>query len=438
MPVSRHGDDREGAVIDQTAVTIMADVRPERVGELKAVLAEVQMDPGANSLLPFAAFPGLHFARFVVLDPATDLDGRSLPPSLVFLSDVDGPVGSYLKSLVTRFGPGVDRIFAHCEGYPTGRDVTPARRLAYLRAHMKQAEAVYVNTVGRTVRQVHEEARLREQIERFLDESRGRLAGAGPVAIHRAIRTFVAGDPSLAWPLKPAPGPGPRWWLRQLARFAPVALPLLLLSPVLIVAAPFYLFALRLHERRDTAPDVRPDPARVRALAALEDHLVHNQFTAVGFVKPGALRRWTTIAMLWLLNAGVRLLFNRGSLSGITTIHFARWMFINGRRRVVFASNYDGSLESYMDDFINRVAWGLNAVFSNGLAYPRTRWLILGGARNEQAYKHFLRVHQIPTQVWYSAYGRLSAVNIENNAAIRAGLSARLDAPAAAAWLRRF
>jgi hypothetical protein len=34
---------------------------------------------------------------------------------------------------------------------------------------------------------------------------------------------------------------------------------------------------------------------------------------------------------------------------------------------MLFASNYDGSLESYMDDFINKVAWGLNLVFSNGV-----------------------------------------------------------------------
>ena len=65
------------------------------------------------------------------------------------------------------------------------------------------------------------------------------------------------------------------------------------------------------------------------------------------------------------------------------TIHFARWVFIDGKRRMFFASNYDGSLESYMDDFIDKVAWGLNLVFSNGVGYPRTSWLVRGGARNE-------------------------------------------------------
>jgi len=40
-----------------------------------------------------------------------------------------------------------------------------------------------------------------------------------------------------------------------------------------------------------------------------------------------------------------------------------------------YASNYDGSLDSYMDDFINKVAYGLNLVFSNGIGYPRTSFL---------------------------------------------------------------
>ncbi len=32
-----------------------------------------------------------------------------------------------------------------------------------------------------------------------------------------------------------------------------------------------------------------------------------------------------------------------------------------------------------MDDFINKVGWGLNLLFSNGVGWPRTRWLVHGG-----------------------------------------------------------
>ena len=70
---------------------------------------------------------------------------------------------------------------------------------------------------------------------------------------------------------------------------------------------------------------------------------------------------------------------------------------------MLFVSNYDGSLESYMDDFINKVGFGLNIVFSNGLGYPRTNWLFLDGAKDEQKFKYVLRRHELPTEVWYNA-----------------------------------
>ena len=105
---------------------------------------------------------------------------------------------------------------------------------------------------------------------------------------------------------------------------------------------------------------------------------------------------------------------------------------------MLFASNYDGSLESYMVDFIDLVWWGLNLVFTNGYGYPRTRWLIFEGARDEQAFKNYIRNHQLHSQLWYSAYPQLTAVNIANNAAIRAGMSGEMSEQAAARWLQRF
>ncbi len=119
------------------------------------------------------------------------------------------------------------------------------------------------------------------------------------------------------------------------------------------------------------------------------------------------------------------------------TIHFARWVFLDDRRRLIFASNYDGSLESYNDDFVDKVWWGLNPVFSNGVGYPRTSWLFFGGAKQEQQFKDYLRNHQAPTQVWFSAYPDLTALNIENNARLRAGLYGEMSSEETQEWLRR-
>ena len=171
----------------------------------------------------------------------------------------------------------------------------------------------------------------------------------------------------------------------------------------------------------------RTEPAHVATLAAVEDHDVTNSFSAIGSLKPGLVRRWTALAMLWAIDFAARHVYTRGRLARVRTIHFARWVFLDGGTRVIFLSNYDDSLESYMDDFINKVGFGLNLSFSHGIGYPRTRWLAFEGSSDERKFKEFLRRHQIPTQVWYKAYPGLTAVDLERNAPhpARAGVAHR-------------
>ena len=83
-----------------------------------------------------------------------------------------------------------------------------------------------------------------------------------------------------------------------------------------------------------------------------------------------------------------------------------------------------------MDDFINKVAWGLNLVFSNSVGYPSTRWLIKDGARQEQKYKYTLRRHQLRSEVWYKAYPGLTAYDLSLNSRIRQGAEVRQSSDA--------
>jgi hypothetical protein len=140
-------------------------------------------------------------------------------------------------------------------------------------------------------------------------------------------------------------------------------------------------------------------------------------------------------AVMAATDYGVRHVYNHADLAGIKTIHFARWVPLDNWRRMTFASNYDGAVEAYNDDFIDQVWWGLNATFGNAAAYPPTRWVFCGGARYEQQFKNTLRIQQVPVPVWYTAYPALSAVNIENNARIRAGLRGQMNPADAGQWL---
>jgi hypothetical protein len=212
------------------------------------------------------------------------------------------------------------------------------------------------------------------------------------------------------------------WQIKNLLHLLGLPLLVLIASPFLILVAPFYVIALRRLEKTD--PEVCPaaDQKHSENLSRFEDHDVTNQFSAMGSLKPGLVRLLTAIFVLKTVNYGARHITRPGTLGRIRSIHFARWVFVAGRERMIFFSNYDGSVESYMDDFINKTGFGLNASFSNGIGYPRTNWLVMDGCIDERKYKEYLRRHTLPTQVWYKAYPGLTAVDLDRNTRIRRGL----------------
>ena len=415
----------------QSAVTLLAPLPPEHRDRAAAALAELA-GPGREALA-FDLHASLHFARLLLLDGAEDSAGHGLGPSLLYTADLDGSADAHLRALADVSGAGLDRAFSYCADYPTRPD--PANRTEWLRAHRIPEAAFYVNTVGRGVSQVIAEARLRRGLESYLDEHRATVADLPPSQVHAALRRHALSDPELRFGTVPARRP-PLWWrVRQTAHAVAVPAVVLLLSPVLLICLPVVAIALRVHELRDV-PDRRPvDPASVERLRADEDRVAHNPFAVVGFLKPGTFRAVLTRVVLFAISYAIRHVLNRGSLAGVKTIHFARWVYLTPEL-MTFLSTYDGSLESYMDDFIDKVAWGLNAIFSNGVGYPPTVLLFWRGASDEELFKKNLRNRQVPNHVWYSAYHDLTALNVASNAAVRRGLARRtLSDDEASDWL---
>ena len=421
----------------QVALTVVADLEPSEHERLARVLEGMGDGLANGSVLDFGQLSRVHFGRLLVLDETRDLRGEVVPASLLLMTEVDAPLEGHIRELATVTGAGLDELFGGCAGYPPPGARTPEARADYLRRQRVREAAVYVNTIGRTRDQVEREARLRESIEAFLDGSQERWAGGDAAQVRAAVQEHVRGDPELTWALRAPERPGLRWRVANAVDLVGVPLVALLLMPFAILAALPMIVLLRVHERRDESPHVKPSAEHARALAELEDRAAQNAFTAVGFVKPGPFRRFLIVAILRAAYWATRHVFAKGDLAGVKTIHFARWVFLNDRRRVIFVSNYDGSLESYMDDFIDKVAWGLNGVFSNGIGYPRTNWLVLDGAHDELHFKDYLRHHQVPTRVWYTAYPHLTARNIANNASVRAGLTGSLSQEETTEWARR-
>jgi hypothetical protein len=416
-------------VLAQHALTIRAFLRDGHRSQVDALLERMRHD---GSMLPFDELPGVHFARVFVLDAERDANGAVIPASLVLMADVDGSLHQRLTELATTAAAGVDELFGHCAGYPDQPSVRA--RAAWLRAHAVRAAAYYVHTAGRTVEQARAESRLRAEIGDYLDKP-GALDGAPTSAAARErIREMVIGRPDLAWAGAPPAGRSLPARLREKVHLIGVPLLAIAAAPVLVPLTVVVLIVLRRQERRDVPETAHADPARVEEIERFEDFGAQNPFTAVGFVKPGLARRVALRTVVFWLSYAVRHAYAKDNLAGVRTIHFARWVYLDGGRRLVFASSYDGSLESYMDDFIDRLAWGLNAVFSNGVGYPTTRWLLFGGAHDEPAFKNYLRRHQVPATVFYSAYDTVTARNLDDNTRLRRGLAADAAGSDAAGW----
>jgi hypothetical protein len=306
-----------------------------------------------------------------------------------------------------------------------------------MKQHETPSAAAYVNWRGRTVRRIREEAALKRALEEYLQGHASALAGIPPRELVSKLQQFVNVEKSAGRLTLSEDNPTPMsWWIRNALHLVGGPLLFLLALPLVIVIAPIFLIRLRRMEKTDVELCGRVDQSYSDALALLEDRDVTNQFTAMASRKPGLVRLWTLMGILASVDYAARHIVRRGRLGRIRSIHFARWVLLDGRNRGVFFSNYDGTVESYMDDFINKAGFGLNAIFSNAIGYPRTNWLVRDGCADEQKYKNFLRRHTLPTQVWYKAYPGLTAIDLERNRRIREGLeSSSMSEQEAREWV---
>lgn len=507
---------------EQHALTVIVPVAAADVDALRALLnamgqhidesGKVALDavrpflppsvtvPSGTSFIEFRQLTTVHFFRLVLLEPARDATGSPIAPSLVFATDFDGPVADHVNQLVRVAEPALRAVFSLCEPQP---GIEPLRN--YLCQWSVPAAAFYRGHPGRSVSQIwgsdnHSEAELRQVLEQALDVLPRPQTTA---AVVDWLRHAVGHSD---WHSSPATDEPVRINRRALLSVAAVGFLLfgatavigahvfsswlvgimsaLLLPVVLLGIFGTILNTLgRVEERRelrlvqqeglpstldDAVDPYVPDRShdRLKVVEDLEDQrgLVQNQMTHVVNIKPGWIRLRTLRATLALGRFLSRNVFVNGTLLGIPTIHFARWVFIDENRRLLFFSNYDFSWESYLGDFIDLASDGLTSIWSNTTFFPRTRiraWTVLprvlrvvisylpsstplaatsvfiGGAQHERAFKRWTRDHQVATHVWYSAYPHLSVTNVNNNTELRRGLFTALEGEPQQAWLRR-
>jgi hypothetical protein len=423
------------------ALTVLAEVPPGPPrARLEQRLAAIAGDLDGNAVFRPGELPDTHFMRFVIID---DPRGE-LPALLAWESNHDGCAADYLAR-VARAAPSITAVFECCAGYPAEGTAAAEPWIAWMLAHSYRAAAFYTAYRGVPRSTVVNAGRVHDEIREVLDREREALDGLSASDLQCAIRDRVAARaPDLD--LDPGGDDEPRWLVGKIAAIGA----LLLLSPLILVVAPIWYFVLRHHENHDIASAyARPldiDPA----VRCLEDQVTQNQLTHVVDIKPG----WFRLATLWGVLTGIdiaaRVWQVRGALGGITAIHFARWVIVRDprpdsdhppgrppRHRLVFFSNYDGSWESYLGEFIDRAASGLTGVWSNTVGFPATRHLIFNGARDEESFKQWTREHQLPTQVWWSGVPESTVQNVRDDIEIWRQLAHGLADHEMADWMRK-
>jgi hypothetical protein len=403
----------------QNALTLLSPVQDDKVEQLRKLFQE-QRVKFQNAL---GEIDTIHYARWVIVDGEI-LDGEKIPTQLVFSSNFDGDFDPHFNALVATFPEILDEIYTHCESY------VPSNKLAFLKESQIKEAAFYKGAPERSVQDIKAEKSLHEAIANEINA--GNWKGQSAVQIHKILKEKILTKPEFSWAKTQIKTPKIKY-----VRLAFAILVILAAIPFVIIWA---IYIQIFFERKDKPLGLDPnqlDGEHLRKMELDEDFYYQNQFSQIINMKPGKSRSFTVNGLYLFTRVLVKLLFVKGKLMGIPTIHYARWVQINDKKRMLFFSNFDGSWTQYLGDFIDKSGWGLTGIFSNTEGFPRSKFLFFKGAYDERKFLAWARYTQIQTQVWYSSELTLSIKNINNNTIVRNLFSQDLNEKKAQSLLAR-
>jgi hypothetical protein len=441
------------ATVRQETLTVVARVAGvPPFTELRAALASLAADqlPGGGSRPRVFADPtlGIHFARLVLLEEPS---GGERGSSLIFESNFDTTSEAaeqarfeHLKLLCATIRAQLASVFQHCSGFAP--DLPAQQLVELLAARQVKACAAYQGHIHRDLARIRLEQHLRVVLLDFFAQAPKALPRELYHAAREHVRLQCGSDPRLAGldldqPAPPLPDAVVRrqqlsnrvWpWIKNL-------------SSDMVAYLLDQLCNIRRWQKKDAEYDQRArqegwtsaDRRAFLEIAETEDRALQNALTHVVPLK-AADRLALLLFSHGYIDTLARKHFNDiGQLGGIPTIHFAKWLLIDGDTRLLFLSNYDSSWESYLSDFVDQAAIGLNLAWTCTAEYPKTLYLLLRGASDEERFKAWSRAYQRPTQVFYTAYPELGIAAVNNNTWIRWGLHHPPGAAELRAWFRR-
>lgn len=409
----------------QNKFTVLARVRP---GHQSAIVAALKgqsfIHPhSADDRFGFTDLDSLHFASLCLYDDMKD------GWTLLFEHNIDGEIDPHLRKLMAAAegkdgGAFLLGLYANCEGFD-GTSLDALR--IYMSRRVVRPAAGFISALNMTRDQIRLDAAVHEVVDRTLDTGAVPMT---PTEAQAAVLTALDADPSTAGQWHSMADKGTDLPLIDKVR---AALSLLGHGLVFLALALWNL----IRERSADPDDARPDPDLRRSLELGEDFIPTNHMLSVVHLHTDAGRQLAKQMAFGLLRNLVTLVFRKSFLGEINTIHFAHWSFANNKRRLIFVSNYDGSWRSYLDDFTLKASDGLNLAWAHSKGFPKTWFMLKGGAAMGPQFIDFARRSMYPTLVWYSAYPSVSVTNIARNRDLRAALIRARKGSKTTTWLER-
>jgi deferrochelatase/peroxidase EfeB len=473
-------------------ITVVVPFDATKVADVETVLKEMGNPVSPAVRAKVDAIGTVHFMSLAVV-PGDEDDDAQLILEVTADSSESAALGAIAAALEQPLKKAVRAAGIHTDA--TLSDLLRGHARTLGQSWWSTSGLPFDGTPGMTVRRILQERDLAAHIANLLD---GLQHGLSPVERLERVREIIWSDGNAKWAFVPEPTPclagAPESGINPLVRpyfgdavadkpinilaawptlmklaattFVTFLWPLVALF-VLIVAAVWYFvsaraamilavlcvllsplaaaivailayYRLRRHEQDDVPLDREPGKQLINDVMQHETYSPQNLLYSVSTLKPGTFRRLVLRFAFW--SVGLVGMFCRpGFLGTNRVIHFARWLHVPGTDKMVFLSNYDGTWEGYVGDFVQNAAGahGVTAIWSNCVEFPRTRDLIVGGNDRDRLVR-WARRQQRPVYFWYSAYPDVTTDRVRTNAAIRQGLASAQSEADAADWLACF
>lgn len=162
-------------------LTVLSPIRYDPDAEVSPSLAIRMYLQGLprDGRSPFARVSSTHMARLVVMDDVVYVgkparEEHLQAQYLIFESNFDGDLDTYLKRMASEASEEVDAVWQHCDGYPGLQDVNKFVR--YMRRCQVETTFYFADVNDKTAQQTLRALQTQSAVAAFIEKNQGKPA----------------------------------------------------------------------------------------------------------------------------------------------------------------------------------------------------------------------------------------------------------------------